>query len=273
MFARLGWKNVPALVVGSLLTGLLSGAAGAADISIQDTAYVAPPAAAAPLTNWTGFYFGAGVGYGWGQISGSAVTDVPSGPDEVYDTSFAGNGWLASGIAGFDLQLSQHFVVGGFADYAWFDNLSGSQSTADLGGGYHKTTTADFNNLFTVGGRAGVLLSPKTLVYGLAGWTWAKANLSEFEGCVPYGSFCDDLSYSGSVGAQGATLGVGGEVMINERLSASLEYRWTHLASDTISGACTPNNGGNCGASYFGTTSAVADVQSIRATLRLRFGH
>jgi len=52
-------------LLGGILVGVsVTGSALAADLPI---AAKAPPMAAAPAYNWTGFYAGATVSYGWGS--------------------------------------------------------------------------------------------------------------------------------------------------------------------------------------------------------------
>jgi hypothetical protein len=72
--------------------------------------------------------------------------------------------------AGVDAQLSRLFVVGAFANFDW--------SSIDTRGTLHiDSTTVDVSafelkNAWTVGGRAGVLITSSTLVYGLLGYSW-----------------------------------------------------------------------------------------------------
>jgi len=224
---------------------------------------IVPAASARP---WNALYLGGGGGYAWGTIDGHAHIDISNAPSEDYYPSFDANSWLAYGIVGGDLQLGDHVVLGAFADYTWLDDFSGSQTT-DFGGGFHKTFSAQIDSIITVAGRIGIAHN-RSLFYGLAGWSWAKGSLSEFEGC---NIFCDNLDYSGSVKADGWTVGGGLEHLIEKHLSARLEYRYTHLDTDTISGICSPQVN-NCGATYEGWASAAAGIHSVRAALVLRLG-
>jgi outer membrane immunogenic protein len=253
--------------------GIFGQAAMAADIIRQPPAPPKPVVVVKPATPWHGFYIGGGGGYAWGTFHGHAVTDVPTGPDEVFNPNFRANSWLAWAVIGGDIQRGNH-VFGVFADFTWLNDFSGSR-TAENGGctlsfGCQKTFTADIDNITTVAGRWGFSHTPSSLIYGLAGWSWAKGSLSEFEGCTPS---CENLFYSGPVHANGWTVGAGVEHLIHPHLSARLEYRFTHLKTSSISGACTPNTTPNCGNdSFFGTASATANVQSVRAALVFRFG-
>ena len=50
---------------GMVVAAALSGSAFAADLGART--YTKAPAMAGPVTNWSGFYVGGNVGYGWGD--------------------------------------------------------------------------------------------------------------------------------------------------------------------------------------------------------------
>ncbi len=252
-----------ALVAGCVL----SGAAFAADVVIPPPVVPPPPAAIKPANPWHGFYVGGAGGYAWGRIDGHAHIDISNNPSEDYYPSFDAQSWLASGLVGVDAQFGNH-VIGIFADYTWLNDFSGEE-TINPSGTFYKSFAADIDSIATVAGRIGIVHNTNSLIYALGGWSWAKGSLSEFEGCDP--GFCDNLEYSGSVTANGWTAGGGIEHLFGKHLSGRLEYRYTHLNTSSISGNCTPQNS-NCGASYYGTASASANIHSVRAALVLRFG-
>ena len=135
-----------------------------------------------------------------------------------------------------------------------------------------KTFTASFDSIVTVAARVGLVHKSNSLFYVLGGWSWGKGSLSEFEGCLPPAAPCDNLSYSGSVKSNGYTVGAGVEHLFHPHISGRLEYRFTQLNTSSISGSCTGSTVPKCGASYFGTSSASANIQSVRAALVIRFG-
>src|SRR2546421_9628402 len=95
-----------------VLAGLtvFSGAAMAADISRP--VYKAPPAGALPVTyDWTGFYVGGHVGYGWAQKEWQDSFGL-------FNVSNTPNGFLGGGQAGFNYQIGQ-FVLGAEGDFSW----------------------------------------------------------------------------------------------------------------------------------------------------------
>jgi len=62
------------------------------------------------------------------------------------------------------------YVVGAFANFDW--------SNIGTEGAFHSDSTTvhvsafNIENAWTVGGRAGVLVTPSTLAYGLLGYSW-----------------------------------------------------------------------------------------------------
>ena len=114
-----------------------AGGAWAADISPSRP--VKAPVSAPAQYNWTGFYIGGNVGYGWARFT---VEDGGFGhPLDL-------NGVTAGGLVGFNWQ-SGMFVGGIEADYQWSDQ---KKSLTDGVEGFHRS---DFVVSATVRGRAG----------------------------------------------------------------------------------------------------------------------
>jgi outer membrane immunogenic protein len=125
------------------------------------------------------------------------------------------------------------YVVGAFADFDW--------SNIDTRGTLHIESTTvdvsafDLNNAWTVGGRAGVLITSSTLVYGLLGYSWF-----DFDNLRVTAVGSDDGSRGSDSGGgfarilnepirKGNTLGGGIEQKITPNLSLKAEYRFTDL--------------------------------------------
>ena len=87
------------VAAAALATVMLSGQAQAADIGYRQ--YAPPPA---PVPRWTGPYFGANVGYAWGDVtnSGTSPSGVAGGLQAGYSWQ---SGPLVFGVEG-DLQAS-----------------------------------------------------------------------------------------------------------------------------------------------------------------------
>src|SRR5437588_12053873 len=104
-----------------VLAGLMvfSGAALAADIARP--VYKAPPAGALPVTyDWTGFYVGGHVGYGWAEKDWRDAFGL--------NVSNKGNGFLGGGQGGGNYQIRQ-FVRGAEGDFAW-SGINGGTNTS-----------------------------------------------------------------------------------------------------------------------------------------------
>ena len=163
----------------ALITAGILGSANAADLPMPAPAYSAPPM---PVYNWTGCYVGGGGGYAfWQQDSFATLGGVPVTASE----SNGGKGWFGQGQVGCDYQfrlplgsifgaslfggLSPEVVIGAFGDFEG-GNINGSNSIPGLGltGSERELST------WAVGGRAGVLVTPRFLTFFDGGFTQAR---------------------------------------------------------------------------------------------------
>jgi outer membrane immunogenic protein len=188
-------------VLAAMIIVGAAGSAWAADISAPrpvGKAAVAPP----PVTyNWTGFYIGGNVGYGWaratvdasfGGLTGSASEDL--------------SGLIGGGLVGFNWQ-SGMFVGGIEADYQWSDQKN-SQTILGV------TFTDRITSFATVRGRAGVAID-NVYVYGTGGYAHF-----EFKSEASAGGF----SVSETTNQGGWTVGAGIDVAVVGNLIARAEY-------------------------------------------------
>src|SRR5207253_5189332 len=98
------------LVVMGLAGAVISTGAMAADLTRP--VYKAPPAGALPVTyDWTGFYVGGHVGYGWAKKDWQDSFGL-------FNLSTDPNGFLGGGQVGFNYQIGQ-FVLGAEGDFSW----------------------------------------------------------------------------------------------------------------------------------------------------------
>jgi outer membrane immunogenic protein len=190
--------------------------------------------------DWNQIYLSAGVG-------ADALTDdgritLPNNKGHIFYGGPVGGdvGWDVS--AGIDAELNQMFVVGAFANFDW--------SNIDTEGTFHSDSKTahvsafDLKNAWTVGGRAGVLITPSTLVYGLLGYSWFDFDNLRVSAIDSGGG--SQRSDSGGGFARvlnepirsGITVGGGIEQKITPNLSLKAEYRFTDLghiqAIDTV---------------------------------------
>jgi outer membrane immunogenic protein len=156
--------NVRVFVAATLATIAALGAANAADMSTPPP-YKAPPPPA--VYSWTGCYIGGGGGYGW-WTHDSYVQDTM--PITASQTD-GGSGWFGQGQGGCDYQFTTPIfnlpaVIGLFGDYAGGDIDGRSEFPGAVGG--ERESAA-----WSVGGRLGVLITPRILTFFDGGWTQA----------------------------------------------------------------------------------------------------
>jgi outer membrane immunogenic protein len=133
------------LLTGAALAVLAAATPAFAADMARRPIYKAPPAA--PLFNWTGFYVGGHVGYGWGDAGG-------------LDT----DGWFGGGQIGVNYQFAPNWVWGVEAD------LSGS----GIDGGNAATSRFKTDMFGTVRARLGYTVD-RVMFYGTGGLAWADS--------------------------------------------------------------------------------------------------
>jgi outer membrane immunogenic protein len=188
----------------------MSGAASAADI--QRPVYKAPPAGvvAAPY-DWTGFYVGGHVGYGWANKSWQDGFGL-------FGISHEATGFLGGGQAGFNYQVGQ-FVFGVEGDMSW-SGMSGSTNA------FASTFNTDVDWTATLTGRAGLAFD-RWLVYGKGGVAWARDRFSTNFYTFP-GTEVTDTRI-------GWTAGAGVEYAFAPQWSAKLEYNYMDFGTRSVS--------------------------------------
>jgi outer membrane immunogenic protein len=146
--------------------------------------------------NWTGFYLGVGIGGGATEI-------------DALGQNGDGEGILGTVIVGYDRQFGPGLVAGVFADFDFSD------ITAEVGG-----NVGDVDQIYSwsIGARLGGLITPKTLLYGTAGYTQ-----TELEGGL-----------EGT--ADGYFVGAGLEHILRDNWTVKFEYRYSDFEADVVSG-------------------------------------
>lgn len=180
-----------------------------------EAAHAAPPAPA-PVSapDWNGLYAGFDIGVAANSTSHkTSSTFTPY----AFDT-FTHVGNYATGIGfhlGYNYQLPGPFVVG-------------VEGSLDLPNGQYREfgPTQDFlmklDTVYTVAGRAGVLVTPRTLVYGKIG-----ASQMALEGIDGFGT-----NFQQTVGA--TTYGIGVEGLITDNILLRVEATDTKANSDVV---------------------------------------
>jgi outer membrane immunogenic protein len=186
-----------------------AGGAWAADISPARPA-PAPVVVPPPLKyNWTGFYIGGNVGYGWARetATASAFGATASASQDL-------KGAIAGGLLGFNWQAGM-FVGGIEADYQWSDQKL-SQTVPGFG-----TVTDRISAFTTVRGRAGVAID-NVYLYGTGGYAHFEFKM---DASVP--------GFSGTSNLGGWTVGAGIDVAVVGNLIARAEYLYLRSVDKT----------------------------------------
>ncbi len=161
----------------------------------------------APTLPWAGWHIGALIGYGIADTDFTAAAGT---------SGFDANGVLGGGLVGWSWQ-SGDFVYGFEGDWVAAD-MTDSQNF-----GVNRVN-ASVDWMAEVRGRAGVLVTPKTLLFGMAGYAWADM----------------DLPVTGAGGGSrsevfdGWQFGGGVEHKFDGIWSTRLDYLYTNLDSDSV---------------------------------------
>ncbi|PKR89211.1 porin family protein [Pleomorphomonas diazotrophica] len=213
--------TLPQRIIAASFTSLFLGigSAMAADLAAPDSVTV--PQAEASAFDWTGFYVGASIGYGFGE----ETTDLQAFPDvpAVDFGAFDLDGMTGGVQAGYNRQFGS-FVAGIEADFQMtgFDGQgSGSVNSVN--------TDTDFGIDWygTLRPRVGYAFD-RTLVYATGGFAFGSVS-----GTI-------DADDGGSVAARvesdsaglGYAVGAGIEHALTENLSIKAEYQYVHLRAE-----------------------------------------
>jgi outer membrane immunogenic protein len=161
--------------------------------------------------NWTGAYVGGQVG--WTNAGHTVSLDGPGGTLVELD-GIASSGLIGGGRVGIDFARGR-FLVGAFADY----NFSDASTDLEIGG--TNLLSVEKEDEWTAGIRAGMIVAPRTLVYGLVGYTQTTYSFN-----VPGGGI--DVDYDG------VTAGAGVEFAVANGVFLGLEGSHTFYDEETV---------------------------------------
>jgi outer membrane immunogenic protein len=240
-----------ALLAAVAAFGFVSGAS-AADMPVK-----APVAAAA--YNWTGFYVGGNVGYGWANNSVAVTGDGNLGAgNDIVSRVFDGvvnfnditrfqdiraKGAVGGLQFGYNWQVARTWVAGLEADIQG-SGVKGSETTVSPAGPATFITSEQKLRWFgTLRARLGLLATDRVLVFATGGLAFGQTNVnsainSAFSaagstsiGCTT-GAVC--LAGSSSKTSAGWTAGGGVEWAVMDRWTAKAEYLHIALADQSI---------------------------------------
>jgi len=197
-------KSIFAILLAAALAA--SSAALAADLPVAAAPTYAP--AVTPFT-WSGIYFGAQGGYGWGSTSQSFSNGAPSGNSDP-------QGWLGGVYLGYNWQ-GNNVIFG----------LEGDFEGADINGSFTRNSgstsagSADMNWDASIRGRLGLAFD-RSLLYATGGVAFADY---DFKGGPNFGSPIPCCGYSDTL--TGWTVGAGWEHAWTNHFTTRIEYRYT----------------------------------------------
>jgi len=199
------------------LTMLAGGSAladGMSRGSIKDAPVATP--------SWSGFYLGAGVGYGHMLGDNKYSDDFGPGTFQSWTNDSAGGGF-GTVVIGFDRLVRERYVVGLFADADW-GSIEGHFRNSDP-----PATDDSFRirNAYSVGARAGFLMTPTSLLFATAGYSWAKIKSNGYFDVVNSADPDDIVLGKRSVSLQGPFVGIGMETQLGRNWSLRGEARYT----------------------------------------------
>jgi outer membrane immunogenic protein len=224
------------LFAGVFATAFAGGSALAADLPRRAPEPVYK--AVEPMFNWSGFYVGTHVGYGWGD----ADLDHATGGALAHAKPA---GWFGGGQAGYNWQFSPNWVWGVETDLSG-SGLKDSNPFTNVAG----VTFRDKIDYFgTARARLGYTVD-RVMIYGTAGLAWAHNKAIAIAGAA---SFPDDHTHLGW------TAGLGIEYAFAPNWSAKLEWLFADYGSKTYS------SGGN-------TARIDLTDNTVKIGLNYRFG-
>jgi outer membrane immunogenic protein len=283
-------NSLISVFAGTGLSLAASGFAVAADMAVK-----APPPPA-PVYGWTGFYVGGNIGYSWGKASGDLndpAIDIFSGLGSLptsFSESLKPKGVIGGGQFGYNYQISPTWVVGLEADLQASDEHARSSQSASTSGvftgpGITGLTSSNVATTFegriswfaTARARAGVLITPTTLLYGTGGLAFGGVKVSGSGavnlsltacivgvGCIPTGNASGAFAFSQSTTKTGWTLGGGVEGALAGNWTWKAEYLYLYLGSE--SGTVADNFGG------IASWNAKFTDNIVRVGLNYKFG-
>lgn len=219
--------------------------ASAADIARP--VYKAAPVMAA--YNWSGFYVGGNIGYGWGDLETNNVFGwaASAKPDGFFGGGQIGFNWQAPGSP---------WVWGVEVDSQWA-NIEENTTWVTPAGAAIANAFAQIDYFGTARLRLGYAYD-RVLFYGTGGIAWAN---TEIGGAINVPGFAWGGA-SSSNSHVGWTIGAGVEWALLDNWSAKLEYLYLDLGNQDYFGG--PNNGG---------FDADVSIHTVKVGLNYRFGY
>jgi outer membrane immunogenic protein len=223
-----------ALLAGAALAALTIGALPAAAADLATRPVYKAPVAVPVAYNWSGFYIGGHVGYGWGEKDWDQTFTTP-GFGAAFPNRSTSNvdGFLGGGQVGINWQ-SGMWVFGLEGDFSWTDaDGCGRQSISP---GFNNCTSVNW--YATATGRLGVAFD-RSLLYVKGGAAFVDEDHFVANTVFPTGG-----ATSTSNTRTGWTVGGGLEYALWDNWSAKIEYNFMDFGTDNRAFTYTGINAG-----------------------------
>jgi outer membrane immunogenic protein len=219
--------------------------AGAADL--PRALPVKALAAAVPF-NWSGFYIGGHVGYGWGEVTGDSAANItvppglgfsnPPGTQIFsFDRNLKPNGALGGGQFGYNYQINST-VLGFETDFSWTGqkdvfNFNATRFVSGEDYVYGETLRAKLEYMGTVRGRLGYAFG-MFMPYITGGFAWGHV-IGDFNSSLTqlFGP-TQTIFASQAKTLTGGTIGAGFEYAFAPKWSVKAEYLYVDLGKQTF---------------------------------------
>jgi outer membrane immunogenic protein len=218
------------IILATVLAGIGSTAALAADLGART--YTKAPAMMAAVSNWSGFYIGGNVGYGWGNGNTDISPSVNGFNMTAVTVDSQPKGIIGGGQIGYNWQWGA--IVSGFEADIQGSGVKGTTRTA-LTNSLGPTTAlvgSELSWLGTLRGRFGVVVTPDLLLYGTGGLAYGKVSDST-NVTIADPPFNDTWPASTQQTKSGWVAGAGVEWMFTRGWSAKAEYLHVDLGSSS----------------------------------------
>ena len=213
-----------------------------------DMAVKAPIAPVAIPYNWTGFYIGGHLGYGFEDSSVGITGNTPAVAALISLGTIPGSlstdptGWLTGIQLGYNYEIGK-FVIGAETDLSLAD-IQNKSSFGHVGPilpfAFYTTTAEQRMQWFgTLRARLGFTPINNLMIYGTGGLAYGRV---EYAGNINRSAILVNFNILGSdtVTKTGWTAGGGVEYALSNRWSVKGEYLYYDLGSETLTGVQNP---------------------------------
>jgi outer membrane immunogenic protein len=264
MFGAVMKRRAIALLAATVLSVGLSQIASAADLPVKASVYNAP---IATQYNWTGFYVGGNLGWGWNDDGGQPYCIAPTGlngigcaPNNVPGAQINANGVIGGGQIGYNWQAN-NWVFGIETDIQGA-NIKGSVNIAgpfaQVGGGNSGVSSFAADETLswfgTVRGRVG-LAWDRVLLYATGGLAYGGVKVDQ-----NFTGFGSQFPSSTSATKTGWTAGGGIEYAFAGNWSGKIEGLYYDLGSVSTSGGAVPVPNGYMSGKNFDVRGGIVRV-------------